>query len=225
MDKKANIALIMQMIEAAEKSLATSKQLLREYIGETSSHEHKPGVFNDKLKSLMMDDAGKVIEGIFDGQNMMGPDGKQYPVPANYASKSKLVEGDVLKLSISEDGSFVYKQIGPVDRKKMIGILSKDDKGDFIVLADGKIFKVLLASLTYYKAEPGDEVTIVIPTEVESNWAAVDNVIKAAPNMTTASTTDQSSINAMPSTNNHSFGVMPKMQNSDTDIEFTPDQS
>ena len=47
------------------------------------------------------------MEGVFDGQNMMGPDGKKYPVPANYASKSKLVEGDVLKLTISDDGSFI----------------------------------------------------------------------------------------------------------------------
>jgi len=29
---------------------------------------------------------GKVIEGVFDGQNMVGSDGKTYPVPANYAS-------------------------------------------------------------------------------------------------------------------------------------------
>ena len=86
---------------------------------------------------------------------MIGPDNKQYPVPANYASKSKLVEGDVLKLTIAEDGSFIYKQIGPVERRKILGILLEDDKGDFKVLADGKMYKVLLASLTYFKADPG----------------------------------------------------------------------
>ena len=46
--------------------------------------------------------AGRVIEGVFDGENMIGPDGKQYSVPANYASKSKLVEGDILKMKISD---------------------------------------------------------------------------------------------------------------------------
>jgi hypothetical protein len=115
---------------------------------------------------------------MFDGQNMIGPDKKQYPVPANYASKSKLVEGDVLKLTIADDGSFIYKQIGPIERKKMLGVLLVDEKGDFKVLAEGKPYKVLLASLTYFKAEAGDEVTIVVPQASASDWAAVENVIK-----------------------------------------------
>ncbi len=37
--------------------------------------------------------AGKIIEGVFDGQMMLSPDGKSTQ-SANYASKSKLVEGD-----------------------------------------------------------------------------------------------------------------------------------
>src|SRR3989338_2876015 len=61
---------------------------------------------------------GKVIEGIFNGQEMIGPDGSTYAVPANYASKSKLVEGDALKLTIAANGSLVFKQIGPVTRDR-----------------------------------------------------------------------------------------------------------
>jgi hypothetical protein len=36
----------------------------------------------------------------------------------------------------------------------------------------------LLASLTYFKAEPGDEVTIVLPKDADATWGAVENVIK-----------------------------------------------
>src|SRR4029079_9924412 len=128
--------------------------------------------------SLSVSEGGKVIEGVFDGQNMIGPDNKQYPVPANYGSKSKLVEGDVLKLTIAEDGSFIYKQIGPVERRKVMGVLMQDEKGDYKVLAEGKSYKVLLASLTYFKADAGDEVTIVLPQDIDSEWAAVEHVIK-----------------------------------------------
>src|SRR5207253_726250 len=96
----------------------------------------------------------------------------------NYASKSKLIEGDVLKLTIADDGSFIYKQIGPMERKKMLGVLLVDENGGFKVLADGKPYKVLLASLTYFKAEAGDEVTIVVPEGQDATWAAVENVIK-----------------------------------------------
>lgn len=119
---------------------------------------------------------GKIIEGVFDGQNMMGPGDKTYPVPANYASKSKLVEGDILKLTISDDGSFIYKQIGPIERKKLIGKVVLQD-GTYMVEAGGKLFRVLFASVTYFKAQPNDEVTVVIPADRDASWAAIEAVI------------------------------------------------
>lgn len=133
----------------------------------------------EKARTVAVSGGGKIIEGVFDGQNMMGPDGKKYPVPANYASKSKLVEGDVLKLTIADDGSFIYKQIGPVERVKKLGMLSQTENGEYRVVVDGKSYRILLASLTYFKAEPGDEVTIVVPQNGDTEWAAVENVIKA----------------------------------------------
>lgn len=162
------------MLESAEKNIQSAKQLLREIMG------GKPPVTltAEKAKTLAISGGGRVIEGVFDGQNMIGPDGKRYPVPANYASKSKLVEGDVLKLTIADDGSFIYKQIGPVERVKKLGILTQEENGEYRVLAEGKPYKVLLASLTYFKASPGDEVTVVVPKDQESEWAAVENVIK-----------------------------------------------
>ena len=178
MDKSGNLALIMQMIEAAEKNIQSAKQLMREMGGVSSTRSSAGANFAEKAAGLGMGEGGKIIEGVFDGQNMIGPDNKQYPVPANYASKSKLVEGDVLKLTIADDGSFIYKQIGPVERRKMIGILLQDEKGDYKVIAEGKPYKVLLASLTYFKGEAGDEVTIVVPEEGDAQWAAVEHVIK-----------------------------------------------
>jgi hypothetical protein len=109
---------------------------------------------------------------------MLGMDGKQYPVPANYASKSNLVEGDVLKLTITPEGSFIYKQIGPVERKHALGIISQDENGNYCILADGKPYKVLLASVTYFKGEPGDEVAIVYPRDIEATWASIENILQ-----------------------------------------------
>jgi hypothetical protein len=171
------LALIAQMLDSAEKSLSSAKQMLREILGGQPSK----GIAShlaDKAVAFSVSEGGKIIEGVFDGQNMIGPDKKQYPVPANYASKSKLVEGDVLKLTIADDGSFIYKQIGPMERRKILAVLTADEKGDFRVVAEGKTYKVLLASLTYFKAEPGDEITIVLPKDHEAEWAAVENVIK-----------------------------------------------
>lgn len=135
---------------------------------------------NRSFNPLPIDQEGaRIIEGVFDGQNMVGPDGKQYSVPANYASKSKLVEGDVLKLTITRDGSFIYKQIGPVERQRQIGALIRDEvTAEYKVDIAGRQYKVLLASITYFKGEAGDDAVILIPKDGETRWAAVENIIK-----------------------------------------------
>jgi len=163
------IAAIREMIANAERTIASARAMLAQI-------ERKPA--KKAAPRIASDEEGEVVEGVFDGQVMMGTDGKQYPVPANYASKSKLVEGDMLKLTITPDGSFVYKQIGPVERKRLIGIVNQDDLGNYVVIADGKAYRVLLASVTYFKAEPNDEVTLVVPRDSESVWGAIENLVK-----------------------------------------------
>jgi len=134
-----------------------------------------------KLQEMAIEESGnsRIIEGVFDGQNMVGPDGKQYSVPPNYASKSKLVEGDILKLTIAPNGSFIYKQIGPLERNRLIGVLGKTESGeDYLVYVKDKKWRVLGASVTYFKGEVGDEVVILVPKDRPSKWAAVENIIK-----------------------------------------------
>lgn len=152
------------LLSEAETNLAAARELLTSLVGDD------PVVSQNQREEAV----GKVIEGVFDGQTMLGPDGKSYPVPANYASKSKLVQGDILKLTIADDGSFIYKQIGPVPRKQVIGTLIQRDGGYFVDVA-GKEYRILLASVTYFKGQVGDQVSVVLPeddTEVE--WAALE---------------------------------------------------
>jgi len=144
-----------------------------------------------KLENLTTSDEGKVIEGVFDGEMMVAADGQTYPVPPNYASKSKLVEGDTLKLTISTDGSFVFKQISPVERRNAVGTLAQDGSS-YTISAEGKSYKVLTASVTFYKALPGDQITIVLPKEHDAVWAVMENVIKVPESEpATAPTVDQ----------------------------------
>lgn len=122
---------------------------------------------------------GRVIEGVFDGQHMVGQDGKQYLVPPNYASKSKLVEGDILKLTITDEGAFIYKQIGPIARLRITGVLERGDDGEYFVSgSDNQKWKLIPASVTFFKANPGDEAVILVPQNMPSKYAALENVIK-----------------------------------------------
>ena len=155
---------LRSLITEAETNLAAAKELLISIVGEGDVD----------VRTQAADLTGKIIEGVFDGQLMIAPDGKSYPVPANYASKSKLVEGDILKLTISDDGSFVYKQIGPVPRKQIIGTLVQHD-GNYYVEANGRESRILLASVTYFRAGLGDQVTIIVPEDNDdAAWAAVE---------------------------------------------------
>lgn len=163
--KQNKIVLLRQMVENAERNIVAAKQILSQIDG------------SSKKKSIDSG-ASQIIEGAFDGEKMIGLDGKKYPIPVNYASKSKLIEGDLLKLTITEDGSFVYKQISPADRRKIIGTIMKDSGGKFYVSSEGRKYNVLFASLTYFKAEEGDEVTIIVPKEKISKWAAIEAVME-----------------------------------------------
>lgn len=158
------IKRLRALIQEAETNLAAANELLISLVGDDTNIA--PVVQEDNL--------GKVIEGVFDGQNMVGSDGKMYPIPANYASKSKLVQGDILKLTITEDGTFLYKQIGPIPRKQVVGTL-KLENGHYFVEVGEKNYRVLLASVTYFKAKPGDQVSVNVPEDDSTaEWAALE---------------------------------------------------
>lgn len=160
------IKRLRSLITDAETNIAAAKELLISILGD-DGQVVTPSSSRDDV-------SGKIVEGVFDGQKMAGPDGKEYPVPANYASKSKLVEGDILKLTIADDGSFIYKQIGPVDRTQVIGTLVQHD-GAYYVETNGKEYRILLASVTYFRINVGDQVTIIVPTDnQDATWAAVE---------------------------------------------------
>ncbi|MEI7674457.1 MAG: hypothetical protein WCI60_01865 [bacterium] len=158
------IKRLRSLIQEAETNLAAANELILSLVGEDSA-------LTTKTKEVAL---GKVIEGVFDGQNMVGSDAKTYPVPANYASKSKLVQGDILKLTIADDGAFLYKQIGPIPRKQLVGAL-KLESGHYFVEVGERNYRVLLASVTYFKAKPGDQVSINVPEDDDgTEWAALE---------------------------------------------------
>ncbi|MFA6426936.1 MAG: hypothetical protein WCW16_00610 [Candidatus Magasanikbacteria bacterium] len=149
-----------------------------------STSTHKPFVFSSQqtpaINTFTASDE-KIIEGVFNGQKMIGPDGTEYAVPPNYASKSKLVEGDMMKLIITREGRFLFKQIGPIVRKRVIGKLMFDTAQQlWSVVLEDRHYKILTASATFYKGNPGDQVVMFIPEDGQSEWGAVENIIHSS---------------------------------------------
>lgn len=161
------IKRLRSLIGEAETNLAAARELIMSVLGDGEEIVAPRATAVDSPE-------GAVVEGVFDGQIMIGPDGKNYPVPANYASKSKLVEGDIMKLTIAQDGKFLYKQIGPVERRTVIGTLVNHDD-QYFVEVNGKEYKILYASVTYFRLKTGDQVSVVIPADNnDATWAAVE---------------------------------------------------
>lgn len=177
---KSKVVLIKRLLSNLKENSEKLSNILSGFVTEEDEALISIGQAADESFESSEADAGEgmIIEGVFDGENMIGPDGKQYSVPANYASKSKMVEGDILKLTITSKGTFVYKQISPIERSRVIGSLEKSSDGSFYVIADSKKWRVLAASVTYFKGEAGDEAVILTPKTGDSKWAAVENIVR-----------------------------------------------
>ena len=181
MDENQNkIDLLAQLLENAQDNLNQAKLILKDVNGDDLAANKEIQEKAQVIGKEEEQEGSKIVEGVFNGENMVGPDGKIYNIPANYVSKSKLVEGDILKLTITGDGSFLYKQIGPVKRKRIVGTLIKDgNTGEYRVNVGKRSYKVITAAVTYYKGEPGDEAVLLTSVDGSSKHAAVENIVKA----------------------------------------------
>lgn len=177
--EKKKIAAIKDFIESAEKSIKSAKKILKEILDEnnidleasidletTGLHSYKSG--NDKI-----------IEGVFTGEEMLWSDGHKYPVPVNYASKSKLVQWDKLKLTIDGSGKMMYKQILPIERELKVWLLTKD-QWRYQVIVEWNTYNLLTAAVTHFKAEIWDSITIILPAGKPATFAAIEAVIPKA---------------------------------------------
>lgn len=170
------IERIVKLIENIEQNLRALKQLVGE--GELAV---PPLAGQNNYFAATEENEDAAIEGVFDGEKMIDYNGKSYQVSANYASKSKLVEGDPLKLYITDDGKFYYKQLGPVARKNLPGTLRSEGNHFVIEGDDKKVYNVLTASVTYYMSlfniHAGDRLMMLLPADREAHWAVIDNIL------------------------------------------------
>lgn len=164
------LANVRQQLDHAERLLANRAEIVE------GEEPFLTKLVGERLEPMAAD---RIVEGVFDGEQMIGEDGRPYQVPPNYASKSKLVEGDLLRLTITDDGRFLFKQRGPIERQRLMGALMQDEQtNEWKVFADGKKYRVLTASVTFFKGQTGDDAVILVPRGAPSHWAAMENVVK-----------------------------------------------
>ena len=66
-----------------------------------------------------------------------------------------------------------------MERRRSVGCVAVDSStGMHVVVCGQMTYKVLPASMTFFQAEPGDEVVVLVPKSRDSVWAAVENIVK-----------------------------------------------
>lgn len=112
------------------------------------------------------------VIGYFDGAYLLGEDGRTYPVPANYISKSQLLDGDKLRLYL---GDMIYKQIERVPRKTIFAVYIGFE---MVADADGKEYNIVKSSVSYHRLVVGCEVICDVKDSPDAKFAAIKGVTK-----------------------------------------------
>ncbi len=168
MSKKTqtDIQRINQALSAAISSINLAKNLLKDIEG--SSQQSR--IDTREIEGIV---------GVFDGTYLITADGQKIEVPVNYASKSKIVFGDTLKMVEDQDKK-LFKQIERVKRLHKVGILSKKDGQMVVVTGDGT-YNILQVAVEFYGLTEGGQVQILIPEEnVHAPFAAIDKNLEEA---------------------------------------------
>ncbi len=176
MENKKRIEAIRDFIITAEKSIKNAKKLLKDVLEENNMNLDTDVNFDTTGLNSYNSQESKIVEWVYTGDDMLEVDGNKYPVPVNYSSKSKMVQWDKLKLTIEGSGRMLYKQILPIARETKVGLLTKE-KEKYQVIAEWKTYDVLTAAVTHFKAEIGDNVTVIVPAGKEATFAAIDSVL------------------------------------------------
>lgn len=155
------LQLLSQALSAAVSSLNLARQIVNE-IDHVGSFE-TPG-----------------LVGKYDGMFMVTEAGKKYPVPDNYAAKTKLVYGDKLKMVEGREGRR-FKYIGRVPFTELEAKLALKDGRSVAVAKEGS-YKLLQSAVRHYNGEEGDKLVILIPKdEKHAPFAALQKIVGKEP--------------------------------------------
>ncbi len=176
MDNKKTILAIKDFIVTSEKSLKSAKKLLVWLAKENDVDLDSSVDLDTSWLHSYNDDDAKIIEWVFTGDSMLWSDGKKYPVPFNYASKSKIVQWDKLKLKVDGVWKMTYKQIAPIERETRTWLVTKD-MWKFQVVCDWDVYDLLPAAVTHFKCEIWDNISVLLPKWKQASFAAIEAII------------------------------------------------
>ena len=174
MTSDKQIKALRDLVQSAENSIRSARKILDTLL-EVNPTNQPLDIDARDLKSYQSGD-DKIVEGVFTGDSMLGPDGAVYPVPQNYSSKSLLVQWSRLKATIDLHGTIKYKIIEEIPYESHVGIVTKNWER-FEIVTDIKTYRVLMAAITFHKCIIGDTVSVRTPKWKDATYAVIESII------------------------------------------------
>jgi len=182
MSEKQNLDKVIWAIEWLLLNVENDIRRVRVLLQRIQDGSYKEEIDENELKELSskllnynVPQEGQVVEWVYDGLYMIGSDEKKYPVPLNYSSKSKLISGDVLKLTILTNGKLMYKLISPASRTYIKATLSQNGNEYIAIWDNGKTYRLNPAAVTYFDLKVWDEMSIIINNDGKWDFAAIES--------------------------------------------------
>ncbi len=176
MENKKALLAIKDFIITSEKSLKSAKKLLNDLAKENNVDLNSTISLNTQWLHSYNNENSKIVEWVFTWEEMLGSDGNKYPIPVNYASKSKMVQWDKLKLTIDSLWKMTYKQIAPIEREIKSGLVT-EDKGKFQIVCEWNVYNLLTAAITHGGIKIWDTISVILPKGKQASFAAIDSII------------------------------------------------
>lgn len=173
MQDENKIKALRDLIHSAQNSINSAKKILNSMLWEEESDDSYIDAMDGSSYSSW---DLKIVEWVFTGESMLGPDGNTYPVPQNYASKSLLVQWSKLKAIIEPSGKIKYKIIGEIPFETKVGIITRNWE-KYQINTEERSYNVLMAAITFHKCEVGDTVSIRIPEGKNATYAVIEAIL------------------------------------------------
>lgn len=182
MEEQKKLEKVIWAIEWLLLSVENDVRRVRILLKRIQDGTYKENVSEDELKELSSKllnynspTEWQIVEGVYDWLYMIGSDDKKYPVPLNYSSKSKLISGDVLKLTILPNGKLMYKLISPAERTYIKATLSKAWNEYVAIWDNGKTYRLNPAAVSYFDLNIGEQMSVIINTDGKWDFAAIES--------------------------------------------------
>jgi len=182
MTDQANLDKVIWAIEWLLANVENDVRRVRVLLKRIQDGSYKEEIDEEELKNLSskllnyeVPQEGQIVEWVYDWLYMIGSDEKKYPVPLNYSSKSKLISGDVLKLTILPNWKLMYKLIAPAPRTYLRASLAKAGNEYVAIWDNGKTYRLNPAAVTYFDLKVWDEMSIIVNEEWKWDFAAIES--------------------------------------------------